>query len=82
MLGFLSRFIDSNERGLKRIQPLVDRANQLEAEMQGLSDDEIRARVDDIRAEIHDAAEPDEPSEDELHHPELERRRELAKERR
>ena len=82
MLGFLNRFIDSNDRELKRIQPIVDRANALEGEMQGLSDDEIRARIDDIRAEIHEAAIPDEPSDDELHHVEIERRRELTKERR
>src|SRR6185503_7711869 len=36
----------------------------------------------DLRAEVHEAAQPDEPSEDELHHPDLERRRELKKERR
>jgi preprotein translocase subunit SecA len=82
MLGFLSRFIDSNERELKRIQPLVDKANELEPELQALSDEELRARVDDIRAEMLEVAQPGEPTEDELHHPELERRRELAKERR
>ncbi|MBM4409347.1 MAG: preprotein translocase subunit SecA, partial [Chloroflexi bacterium] len=82
MLGFLSRFIDSNERELKRIQPLVDRANALEPEFAALPDEEIRARIDEIRAEVHEAALPEEPSADELEHPELERRRELAKERR
>jgi preprotein translocase subunit SecA len=82
MLGFLSRFVDSNDRELKRIQPLVDEANALEAEIVALSDEEIRARVAEIRAEIVDVAQPDEPSEDELHHPDLERRRDLAKERR
>jgi preprotein translocase subunit SecA len=81
MLGFLSRFVDSNERELRRIQPLVDRANALEAELEALSDSEIRARIDDIRAEIREAAVEDEPSEDELEHPEPERRRELAKAR-
>ena len=32
MLGFLNRFIDSNEREIKRVQPLVDETNALEAE--------------------------------------------------
>ena len=47
MLGFLNRFVDSNDREIKRIQPLVDEANALEAEFEALSDDEIRARFDD-----------------------------------
>ena len=81
MLGFLSRFVDSNDRELRRIQPLVDETNELEPEMQARSDAEIRAFVDEIREEIADAAEPEEPSDDERHHPELERRRELKKER-
>ena len=82
MLGFLNRFVDSNDRELKRIQPAVDDANRLEPEIAALSDDEIRARFAGLRAEIREIAEPDEPSEDELHHPDLERRRELAKDRR
>ena len=82
MKGFLSRFVDSNDRELKRIQPLVDEANALEPEITDLGDEEIRARFAEIRAEIATIATPDEPSEDELHHPDLERRRELTKERR
>ena len=81
MLGFLSRFVDSNDRELRRIQPLVDRANELEPEMEARSDAEIRALVDQIRDEIRDAGEAEEPSDDERHHSELERRRELKKER-
>jgi preprotein translocase subunit SecA len=80
MRGLLSRFIDSNDRELSRIQPYVDAANALEAELTDLSDDEIRARIAEIRAEIAEVV-PDEPSDDELHHPELERRREIAKDR-
>ncbi|MEO8463678.1 MAG: preprotein translocase subunit SecA [Chloroflexota bacterium] len=82
MLGFLSRFVDSNDRELKRIQPLVDASNALEAEIQALSDEEIRARFTDLRAEIAEFAVPDEPTDDELHHPDLERRRDIAKARR
>jgi preprotein translocase subunit SecA len=82
MLGFLSRFVDSNDRELKRIQPFVDAANELEPEIQELSDAEIRARFAELREEIAEAAAPDEPTDDELHHPDLERRRELAKTRR
>ncbi len=81
-MRFLSRFFDNNDRELTRIQPLVDRTNELEPEYEALSDAEIRERIDAIRAEILEAAEPDEPSEDELHHPDLERRRDLLKARR
>ena len=69
MLGFLSRFVDSNDRELRRIQPLADRINELEPEMLARSDEEIRALVDGIRDEIQEAGEPEEPSEDERHHP-------------
>jgi preprotein translocase subunit SecA len=81
-MKFLSRFVDSNDREVRRLQPLVDAINALEPEMQGLSDGEIRAQFQEIRDEIREVATPDEPSEDELHHPDLERRRELAKARR
>jgi preprotein translocase subunit SecA len=81
-MRFLSRFVDSNDRELRHIQPFVDEANDLEPEIQALSDDEIRQRFAAIRDEIREIAEPGEPTEDELHHPDLERRRELAKERR
>ncbi|HTC86632.1 MAG TPA: preprotein translocase subunit SecA [Candidatus Acidoferrum sp.] len=82
VLGFLNRFVDSNDREVRRIQPQVDEANALEAEFEALSDAEIRARIDEIRTEMREVAKPDEPSDDELHHPDLERRREFAKARR
>jgi preprotein translocase subunit SecA len=81
-MRFLSRFVDSNDRELRHIQPFVDEANALEPEIQALSDEEIRQRFEAIREEIREIAEPGEPSEDELQHPDLERRRELGKERR
>ena len=82
VLGFLNRFVDSNDREIRRIQPLIDEANALEPEFEALSDAEIRARFDALRDEIRAIAVPDEPSDDELHHPERERRSELAKARR
>ncbi len=81
-MKFFSRFVDSNDREVRRLQPFVDTANALEPEIQALSDDEIRARFAEIRDEIHEVALPDEPSEDELENPDLERRRELTKARR
>jgi preprotein translocase subunit SecA len=82
MLGFLSRFVDSNDRELKRIQSFVDDASALEPEIEALSDDEIRRRFAALRDEVREASAPEEASDDELHHPDLERRRELAKARR
>ncbi len=71
MLNFLSRFVDSNERELKRIQPFVDQANELDDEFQALSDEEIRQRMLDVRAEVGEDAARTEPSEEELDAPEL-----------
>ncbi len=81
VLGFLNRFVDSNERELKRIQPLVDRINGLEPEFEAMSDDDIRERIATIRAEIAEDAAPEEPSEDELTDDDSERRRELRRAR-
>ena len=41
---------DSNERVLKQMQPLVDRINALEAGIQPLSDEALRAKTDEFRA--------------------------------
>jgi preprotein translocase subunit SecA len=81
-MRFLSRFVDSNDRELRRIQPWVDEANALEAEFEGLSDEQIRAQFAEIRDEIRAATQPEEPSDEELHHDDLERRRDLTKARR
>ncbi len=81
-MRFLSRFFDSNDREISRVQPLVDRINELEPEYEALSDAEIRERVDVIRADLAEVIAPDEPSDDELHSPDQERRRDLVKARR
>src|SRR4051794_14197539 len=81
-MRFFSRFVDSNDREVRRLQPLIDEINALEPEFERLSDDEIRAQFSDIRDEIRTVAVEEEPSEEERTHPDLERRRELAKDRR
>ena len=45
---------DSNERVLKQMQPLVDAINALEAEVQPLSDEALRAKTDEFRARIEE----------------------------
>ena len=52
VLGFLSRFVDSNDREVRRVQPLVDAANALEPDLRGESDAQVQARMDEIRAEL------------------------------
>jgi len=80
-MRFLSRFFDSNDREITRLQPLVDKTNELEAEYEGLTDAEIRERIDTIRADILETAVPEEPSEDEVENTDQERRRDLEKAR-
>ncbi len=81
-MRFLNRFVDSNEREIRRLQPIVDATNALEAEYEAMTDEAIRAAFAELRADALEAAATDEPTDDELHHVDLERRRELARERR
>ena len=73
-MRLFSRFIDSNDRELRRLQPFVDAANDLEAELEAMSDSEIRERFEALRAEVAEAAEAEPAPEADLHHPDLERR--------
>src|ERR1035437_955101 len=82
VLGFLNRFVDSNDREIRRIQPQIDEANALEPEFEALSEAALQARFAVLRDEIRIVALPDEPSDDELNHPERERRSDLLKARR
>src|SRR5439155_22446971 len=78
----LSRLVGgSNESHVSRLRPIVARINELEAHYQSLSDDEIRAEMVQLRAEILEDAAPSEPNQDEREHPERERRRELRRDR-
>src|SRR5437867_2879767 len=43
---------------------------------------DLRARFQELKAGVVEATQPEEPSDDELHHVDLERRRELTKARR
>ncbi len=45
---------DSNERELKRLQPLVDRINALEPEFEKLSDDGLRAKKDEFKGRLEE----------------------------
>ena len=45
-------FGSSNDRRVKGMRPRVDAINALEAEMQGLSDEALRAKTAEFRAEV------------------------------
>ena len=50
VFGFLSRLVDSNDRELGRLKPILDAVNARASEMEAASDSEIRARIDAISA--------------------------------
>jgi len=50
MFKWLGGLVDSNEKELKRLQPLVNRINELEPEFERLSDTELRAKTDEFKA--------------------------------
>ena len=52
MLKWLGSLTDSNEKELKRLQPLVNRTNELEPEFERLSDAELRAKTDEFKAQL------------------------------
>jgi preprotein translocase subunit SecA len=55
MFKFLSGLVDSNEKELKRIQPRVNRINELEPEFQKLTDAELKAKTEEFRTLIKEA---------------------------
>ena len=61
MLKWLgSFFIDSNEKVLKRLRPIVDRINELEPEFEQLGSDELRAKTDEFKARFNNGSSLDE----------------------
>ena len=54
MLKWLGGLVDSNEKQLKKLQPIVEQINQLEPEFEKLSDAELRAKTEEFRARLKD----------------------------
>jgi len=50
MIKFLGGLVDSNERELKRLKPLLSSVNSLEPDYEGLTDAELRAKTDEFRS--------------------------------
>ncbi|MBW1645930.1 MAG: preprotein translocase subunit SecA, partial [Deltaproteobacteria bacterium] len=60
MFGIVKKVFGSkNERELKRLQPLVQQINQLEPEIQRLSDAELRGKTDVFRQQVADGRDLD-----------------------
>jgi preprotein translocase subunit SecA len=60
MVKWLSSLIDSNEREVRRLQPLVDHINSLEPDFEKLTDAELRAKTDEFKARLKDGESLDE----------------------
>ena len=48
-MGFLSRFFDSNARDIAKYQTVVAKINAFEPQFEKLSDEQLRAKTDDLR---------------------------------
>jgi len=60
MFKWLGGLRDSNEREIRRLEPLVNRINDLEPEFNSLTDGELRSKTDQFRAQLADGASLDE----------------------
>lgn len=52
MFKFLGSLVDSNEKQLKRLQPIVNEINALEPEFEKLSDIELQAKTDEFKKRL------------------------------
>jgi preprotein translocase subunit SecA len=60
-MSFVKRiFGDPNERELKKLRPVVERINSYEDEIAALSDEDLRARTAEFRAQLDECADQDE----------------------
>jgi len=60
MLKWLGGLVDSNEKQIKRLQPIVEQINEFEPEFEKLSDTELRAKTDEFKARLEAGATLDE----------------------
>lgn len=59
ILNFLGRFLDSNERELKKFQPLIQATNDLEKETKKLSDEDLKAKTVEFKLRLERGETPD-----------------------
>ncbi|TET25642.1 MAG: preprotein translocase subunit SecA [Dehalococcoidia bacterium] len=60
MLKWLGGLVDSNEKELKQLKPVVDRVNELEDEFEKLGDDELRGKTDEFKKQLKSGSSLDE----------------------
>jgi len=60
MFKWLGSLTDSNEKELRRLQPVVDQINGLEPEFEKLTDAGLRAKTDEFKAKLKDGSSLDE----------------------
>ena len=51
MLGFLGKLLDSNEREIKKLKPLIDSINDLEKKISKLSDKQLKGKFAQLKLE-------------------------------
>ncbi len=54
MFKFLESMFDSNEKQIKKMQPIIDEINKLEPEFQALTDNELKNKTQEFRSYITD----------------------------
>ena len=82
MRSILARLVGGgNEAHLSKLRPVVAKINGLEEHYQSLTDEQIREEMAAVRAEVAENAAPTPPSEEELNHPERERRADMRRAR-
>ncbi|HRI05649.1 MAG TPA: preprotein translocase subunit SecA [Candidatus Dojkabacteria bacterium] len=52
MLKLLAGFFDSNEKQLRKAQPIIDRINALEGDISKLSDEQLREKTNELRKKL------------------------------
>ncbi|MBN2240299.1 MAG: preprotein translocase subunit SecA [Dehalococcoidales bacterium] len=59
MFKWLENLFDSNEKVIKRLQPVIDEINSLEPEYEKLSDEQLRAKTDEFKSRLQDGEDLD-----------------------
>jgi preprotein translocase subunit SecA len=59
MLGFLKDFLDDNAREIKKFKKVVDAINNLEPEIQALSDAELQGKTEELKQRLEQGQELD-----------------------
>ena len=60
MLKWLGGLIDSNEKELKRLQPVIHIINELEPEFERLTDEELKAKTAELKGRLNEGSSLDE----------------------